>query len=103
VAWDREGEEDRSGLTKGWRGTLGGGKDDGPKVERAIRDQLDQAEIVKVGSTRHEGAPDRISRKWTLAIPRFEVARRRPALVLTVCAQDPGEEYTHLVTTVARP
>ncbi|MBA3490770.1 MAG: hypothetical protein H0T55_01660 [Rubrobacteraceae bacterium] len=91
------------GKAKGWLDTFGVGKGDGPRVERAIREQLDQAEIVEVDAAQHAEVPGRRSRKWNLIIARFAMPGRRPAPVLTVWAQDPSEEYPHLVTAVVRP
>ncbi len=91
---------------KGWRETFGIGSGDGPLLERLIREQLDKAEIKETESRTSSGEASgerRVTRKWELSIPEFEVPGRRPALVVTAWARDPGEEYPHMVTAVARP
>lgn len=89
--------------SKGWRDTFGIGPGDGPLLERLIREQLRKADIVETESRVVGEAPREVTRKWALSIPEFGVPGRRPGRVVTVWAQDPGEEYPHMVTAIARP
>lgn len=68
---------------KGWSDTFGIGKEDGLFVERLIRDQLDRAKVVEIESRSHREDPRKVTRKWELSIPEFEVPDRRPAVQST--------------------
>jgi len=91
---------------KGWRDTFGLGQGDGSLLERLIRAQLVKAEIEETRSRvlrEDESGKREVIRKWELAIPEFEVPGRRSARVVTAWAQEPGEEYPHMVTAIVRP
>lgn len=91
---------------RGWQRTFGLGPGDGPLLERLIRDQLVKAEIEETEprTVREDiSGRRRIARKWALTIREFEVPGRRPARVVTAWAQEPDEEYPHLVTAIVRP
>ncbi|MBA3424177.1 MAG: DUF6883 domain-containing protein [Rubrobacteraceae bacterium] len=75
---------------RGWQRTFGLGPGNGPLLERLIREQLVKAEIEETEprALREDiSGRRRIARKWEI----------------TAWAQEPDEEYPHLVTAIVRP
>jgi len=82
-----------------WRSVFGLESGQGLLLARLIFDQLDQVEAIEEREPKgHEEDPSRLTRRFTLDIPRFRGPNGNVAPVRTNWALDPDKDEPHLGT-----
>ena len=82
-----------------WRSVFGLEQGQGVLLARLIFDQLDQVEAIEETQPKaHEENPSRLTRRFTLDIPRFKGPNGNVAPVRTSWALDPDKDEPHLST-----
>lgn len=86
-----------------WRSVFGLEHGHGLLLARLIFEQLIQVEAVRERVPKaHEEDPTKLTRRFTLDIPRFRGPNGNVAAVRTNWALDPGEQEPHLSTAFPR-
>jgi hypothetical protein len=87
-----------------WRSVFGISSGDGLLLANLLMGQLAQAERVKKRASKvHSEDPSRVSRRFTLDIPRFRGLNGNVGRVRTNWALDPGNDRPHLSTAFPKP